>query len=287
MIYQLKKIVVLMAMLLATGTALAACDTSNVSSIAGPQVVSNVQAAIANLNTFHGTVSVEVNSPALQGQMSMTAEVWASKPNLARVVIKSITMPNVDKSVGAPGAEKSMPNLSGATMVLDGSKAWAYTPADNHVYVARIDGQKIANLPTALLTQLQSKIGDLLAQSDIKVVGDALVNGRATTEIQITPKPGATMPGGNATDGMKRAALGMLLSNSRLTLWLDKAINLPVQVEFDTALGKATITTSGDEFNQPIPASVFTFTPPAGAIITTIDPSKTEPKLLDSAGKDK
>ena len=279
MAIQLKKIVVLMALLMVTGTALAAGNTSNAASITGPQLISQVQTAVANLNTFHGTISVNVNSPAMNGGASVTAEVWASKPNLGRIEIKSISMP--------ANAEKHAPNLTGATLVFDGSKGWIYTPADNHVYVASIDGQKIANLPAQALTQLQSKIGDLLAQSDVKVIGDAQVNGRATTEIQITLKPGATLPGGDAKGGMKGAAVAMLLSNSKLTLWIDKAVNLPVQVEFDTAMGKATITTSGDEFNQPIPPSTFTFTPPAGATVTTVDPSKAEPKSLDGVGKNK
>ena len=183
-------------------------------------------------------------------------------------------------------AEKHTPNLTGATLVYDGSKGWVYTPADNHVYVASINGQKIANLPAQALTQLQSKLGNLLAQSDVKVVGDAQVNGRDTTEIQITLKPGATMPG-DSNGGMKGAAMAMILSNSKLTLWIDKTANLPVQMEFDTAMGKATITTSGDEFNQPIPASTFTFTPPAGATVTTVDPSKAEPNSLNGAGKNK
>lgn len=276
----LKKIVVLMALLAVTGTALAAGNTSNAASVTGPQLIGQVQSALANLNTFHGTISVNVNSPALNGQISVTAEVWASKPNLGRVVIKSITMPT--------NAEKHTPNLTGATMVFDGSKAWAYTPADNHVYTANVDGQKIAKLPTEALTQMQRKIGDLMAISDIKVVGDEQVNGRDTTKIEITAKPGATLPGGDgANDGMKGAAVGMMLKSGKLTLWIDKAANLPVQVELDTAMGKATITTSGDEFNQPIPASTFTFTPPAGATITTVDTSKAEHKSLDGAGKNK
>jgi outer membrane lipoprotein-sorting protein len=288
MVYRLKKIVVLTALMFITGIAMSACDANNVSNLSGQQVVSNVQAAVASLNTFHGTVSMTATSPMLTGGASFTAEVWAQKPNLGRVEIKSITMPTHAEKQPAGNAERQMPNLTGATLVFDGSKAWLYIPTDNHVYTGNIDGQQIANLPTQMLTQLPGKIDQLLSQADIKVVGDAQVNGRDTTEIQLTPKPGTTLQMGDAKSGdMKSAAAAMLLSNSKLTLWVDKTINLPVQIEIDTPMGKATITSSGDEFNQPIAPDKFTFTPPAGATVTTIDTSKAEHKSLDSVGKNK
>lgn len=285
MVYRMKKIVVLTALMFITGLVMAGCDTSNVSNLTGQQVVSNVQAAVNSLNTFHGTISVNVSSTMMPGGgASFTAEVWAQKPNLGRVEIKSITMPANAEKHAAGETGKQMPDLTGATMVFDGSKVWLYTPSDNHVYTGSIDGQKIANIPTEVLTQLQGKIDQLLSMTDIKVVGDAQVNGRDTTEIQLTAKPGATLPTGDAKSGdMKGAAVAMLLKNSTLTLWIDKAINLPVQVEFDTPMGKATMTTSGDEFNQPIAPDKFTFTPPAGATVTTIDTSKAEHKSLDGA----
>src|SRR5438105_15310025 len=95
----------------------------------------------------------------LPDRVDATIKTWRQAPDKARVEVQSSTLPGV----------------SGATLVYDGQKAYAYDPAHNTVYSAT-PSKIVDKIPAELKALLQNgdvqgQIDKLIDATDIKLVG--------------------------------------------------------------------------------------------------------------------
>ncbi len=285
-----KRISAVVIIMMIISLSAAACGGSSVD---GAQVIRNMEAAVAKINTTHSTVQVHIDltTPPVQGDI--TAEFWQQMPALFHGEIKTLNVSGLD-SLGAiggatlgnvPSGDSTTPaapllssqNMQGSVLVADGSAIWLYTPASNHVYKASLDTKGISLAQTQVFLQgLQGVVDRLLAVSDVQGVGEEQVGGRDAYKLQLTAKQGLSA-GQNGT-------AAMLLMGGKVTLWVDKQLSVPLKLQYDnSSMGSVSVTAINPEFNQPIDPGKFQFTPPAGAQVVSLDTVKPVPMTLPQA----
>ncbi|PZS02669.1 MAG: hypothetical protein DLM69_03800 [Candidatus Chloroheliales bacterium] len=284
-----KRISALVAMMMVLSL-VAACDTGGVD---GTQVVRNMQAAVAKINTTHSSVQVHIDliSPPVKGDL--TAEFWQQMPALFHGEIKSVNFTGLDALVGmhnvggdntpAPGATPSgasgspapdnqpilsAQNMQGSVLVADGSAVWLYTPASNRVYKASLDTKNVTLAQTQVFLQgLQGVVDRILAVSDVKGVGEEQIGGRDTYKLELTAKQNL--------GSSQNPTIAALLTGGKVTLWVDKQLNVPLKLQYDnSSMGTVSVTAVNPEFNQPIDPAKFQFAPPANAKVVNLDTAK-------------
>ncbi len=285
-----KKISGLVAMLLLFS--LAACD--NGSAVDGAKVVRDMQTAVAKIDTAHAVIQVHIQlvSPAVTGDI--TVEAWQQRPLLGRAEIKQVSINGLDQLSQAGGAMSAVitpraqsanlkpADLLGSVVVNDGNKIWLYSPALHRAYNASMDTSdtSLAQIQ-ALMQGLQPVIDKILAVSDVKGIGEEQVSGRDTYKIELTAKPGALGSGNHI--------LAALLTDGKVTMWVDKELNVPLKLVYDSAsIGQVSVTASNPQFNAAIDPDKFQFTPPSGSEVISLDNAKprymTLPQAQQQAG---
>ncbi|MBI1723491.1 MAG: outer membrane lipoprotein carrier protein LolA [Gemmatimonadetes bacterium] len=133
---------------------------------------------------------------------------------------------------------------SGDLIVADGQTLWVFLPSSAPNQVVR-----------TALTGRAGESGDLVAEF--------LDRPRDRFTVAYERAEGV---GGRAADALALAPRDRNAGYRRVLIWVDRQDNLVRQVEIAEASGAVRrITFSRLRVNQPIPASTFTFRPPAGA----------------------
>lgn len=157
--------------------------------------------------------------------------------------------------------------------ISDGTDLWQYEPANNTVIVNALDPAMNGKEALSLFGQDVANLNTLFEQArtcfDPQVIGTAMIAGRATYIIDLGPTkcPSASGPE----------------MNGRLVVWIDKETFFVLKQEQHSIAGDKIILTrevTQIQYNGSIDATVFTFTPPAGATI-----ADNRPKPAPSTGQ--
>ncbi len=134
-------------------------------------------------------------------------------------------------------------------LVINPQKAWLYVPEDNLVYVQ--DAKKILN--SRLMIRFLTGVGRLKDDFNIRY-SEPAVDARGNFVLELTPK----------TSG---AGAGI----ERLSLMVGKTDYQILACLLRDVYGNVTRVTFSDiRINVHLPDSLFTFVPPAGAVVQTI-----------------
>lgn len=143
--------------------------------------------------------------------------------------------------------------------IRSGDQAWLWSAADNRATLVRGESDKTAgDLPGTPSEMAAELLAAVEPTSQVTVVNGDPVAGRDVYDLVVTPKDDKTLV-------------------ARVVVAVDAATSVPLQVEvFATEMAEPTYSSGFTEvdFTAP-PASVFEFTPPAGAEVTE---RQTEPK---------
>jgi len=184
----------------------------------------------------------------LQGRLEMPVKLAASNPGKVRI--------------------ESSGQLGSTLMVSDGRNTWVYLGRVN-----QYTKTAAASSPDALLASLNTGIGQRLELAENKdPYASAKISGEEAVQVEGKPVDcyvveaalnKITIPG------------GMTLTDGQQKVWIDKKTKLAVKMATDSVMSggplAAPIETSqrveitSFQVNQPVPDSLFVFTPPAGA----------------------
>lgn len=298
-------------LLMALSALLTACSAGQQGSLTGLDVVQKMREALKSNQTAQGTVelSAKLNKadlkallssfmpempkdmPGMAGKdpvsmlpdlVSITLKVWRESPDKGRVEVESSTLPG----------------MTGATLVYDGKKVYAYDPAHNRVYTKTPSDK--GEMPGGMGSMLgewaaltPEERGDKLVDaSDIKMAGSEQVGGRDTYKLEVTAKQDAMEKLG--VPQMFQVQAAILLKDAKATLWVDKGRWVPLKVMLEHPnVGQFTYT-ANLELDKPIDASKFVLQTPAGAETIDLDALRermmpktmTLPQARDEVAKD-
>lgn len=276
----LKRRAALIAIIMIISLTLAACGGSAVD---GEQVVRRMETTLLTVNTTHSVVQVHIDLSSPQVSGDITAEFWQqTSPALFHGEIHTVNINGLDSlmqiggavnnSAATPSANVtpegqpiiSPATVAGSVLIADGANIWLYTPASNHVYKAALNTKDISMAQVQVFIQgIQGVVDRILAVSDVKGIGEEQVNGRDAYKVELTARQDLTQGQTNTT--------ALLLMGGKVTLWVDKQLNIPLKLQYDNAsMGSISVTAVNPEVNPTIPAARFTFTPPAGVKVTNV-----------------
>jgi outer membrane lipoprotein-sorting protein len=231
---------------------------------------------IETVNDLHAVVAFEVDS--VEEEASGTIEVWARR------------------DVGGPGAfrvevlESSDARDLGAVLVSDGETLWAYSPAENKVFVATAE-EAVAMLEesefmAAELGELTAEHRDydypenaneavekLLEYVNASVSGSEDVAGESAHLLELVPIP-ESMPS-------EFVAIGGLLN-----LWIGEESGLLLAAAYTGGtMGEFSITVQNYDLNTGLADEVFQFEVPTGAEVVRLEDLELKSLTLEQAGE--
>ncbi|HLG75709.1 MAG TPA: hypothetical protein VKX46_04805 [Ktedonobacteraceae bacterium] len=216
--------------------------TPTPTSTQGQQLLTKMANTLNSAKSLHGLFNLQVSSQTIQGMVN--SEVWSVTPDRSRTEVHQSTLAQV-------------PN--GEITVTDGKQTWQYDPSKNVVYNGPVSSnstptmgfggngggrdQSILNLVQSIFTHSDGTLRSSTARID----------GHDAYDVHVVPQQ-------NPSDG----SVSNIDYNGEV--YIDKATQLPLNVDLTIqGLGKVVLDVPQLELNQNIPASTFTFVPPAGA----------------------
>lgn len=246
-------------------------------------ILLNVENALESVESGHAVVQIDATTPEMSG--SATIEVWGlmgeseDQPGAFRLEVLSMD---------APDAEK---NATGAIFVSDGTQFWMYDPAENVVITGT--REEFA----AAMESRGDQFSDEFERPDSAQMEEYLAQMPETPEeafalltqyFEVT-KAGSEPVAGNPAHRLRFLPIAEQMPAEFTAvgglgyLWVDKTTGLPVAAEYTGgALGEAIVTVLSYEVNQPLDASLFTFTAPEGAEVKTAVDLLPEPTSLNA-----
>jgi outer membrane lipoprotein-sorting protein len=285
-----------LALLLAFALALAGCTAGAGQTPSAAEIIEKMRETMKSTQTAQGVVdlSVSINKEGIRNLIESlagqgAAERMAGKdpiaglPDTASATLK--TWRQAPDKVRVEVDKTTLPGASGAILVYDGQKVYAYDAARNTLYTGTLD-KMLDKMPDELKAILQSgdmekELDKLLDAADIKVAGSEKVAGLDAYKLEITPKPDAADRLG-LPEAVKMQA-GVLIKDVRATLWVDQARWIPLKVEVEHPnIGKLTSATTQIELNKPIDPSTFVLQVPGDAKRVDLDAmtDRMEPKAI-------
>jgi outer membrane lipoprotein-sorting protein len=231
---------------------------------------------IETVNDLHAVVAFEVDS--VEEEASGTIEVWARR------------------DVGGPGAfrvevlESSDARDLGAVLVSDGETLWAYSPAENKVFVATAE-EAVAMLEESEF--MAAELGELTAEHRdydypenaneaveklleyvvASVSGSEDVAGESAHLLELVPIP-ESMPS-------EFVAIGGLLN-----LWIGEESGLLLAAAYTGGtMGEFSITVQNYDLNTGLADEVFQFEVPTGAEVVRLEDLELKSLTLEQAGE--
>ena len=226
--------------------ALAACSAALPTA---EEIVAKMQAARAATTSAHATVALDFTTPDRTGQI--VVEGWSEQTGTTDAAGHPIARMRAEVRTTS---EKS---LEGLVAVSDGTTFWLYNQAENTVVTGATSQMKaaVAATPAGAATMLTDMVAKGLDAVNLEVLGSEQVAGKTTWKVKVTPKP-------------ETSAKLNLASMIEGTLWVDTELALPLKLSLNASdLGSGSVVVQSIETNQPIDATLFTFTPPTGAKI--------------------
>lgn len=283
------RLVAPLALLLALSVVLSACAAGQ--QVSAADVIQNMRNTMKNAQSAQGVVdlSVAINKDGLKtlassmmpgmtpgkmgGQGATGAKDWTAQlPDTAATTLKVWRQAPDKGRVEVQSA--SLPGVTGATIVYDGQKVYAYDPAHNTVYTAT-PAQIIQNLPPEIQAALQGlnvdqELDKVLNATNITLVGTEQVNGIEAYKLTMTPKPDAAQLLG--LPQMVQMQAGVLIKDATATIWVDKDRWIPLKLVLaHPNLGTFTYSVQSMDLNKPIDSSQFVLQVPPGAKTVDLD----------------
>lgn len=216
------------------------CAGQSMGAPTAQEIVAKSRTAMNGLKTYQATVQTIMSG----GPMAMTMNA-----KLKRAGGKTWARLGVVQAGGNAKPNPFTAMLQNMVVVDDGKNTWTYMPAMKQYRKGPAGGAKQFDLSSQFL-------GKLDAESNLKYAGTENVGGRPTFAIEATPKkprPGQSekvrLNFDQSTYRFVRALANQIASASGQSPARQQSVTVLIQDE---------------KVNQPIPDSVFKFTPPAG-----------------------
>jgi outer membrane lipoprotein-sorting protein len=203
------------------------------------EIVAKTRAAMRNVKTYQATVQTTMSG----GPMSMTMNAHVKTANG-----KAWAQIGVVPAGGQQNAFASM--FQNMIVVDDGKNTWTYIPAMKQYRKGPSGGAKQLNMSGEFL----KKVG---ADSNLALTGSETVAGRPTYIIEARPKkprPGQPQMVRVNIDKASYRVVQVRVVQSR-----------PASGQRPASQNSVQVLVKDEKVNQPIPASLFHFTPPPGA----------------------
>jgi outer membrane lipoprotein-sorting protein len=201
-----------------------------------------------------------------KGNQSITSEVWFAGPDRQR---------SVEHTLNSAGA-----TIATMEVVFDGPQAWLATTTEGGqprvIHTTGTTWTRPAENPSPELnlTAVLAKYSQNKQCMTAQLQGEATMANRATYVINVMRRPGQcadTIAVGDYKIGQVHGDTAASPTVGQMQVWLDKQTSLPLRTEVrDTAgtlLDQMQVTSV--EYGGAFPSSVFTYTPPAGAVVST------------------
>lgn len=195
--------------------------------------------------TLHGIFKLRIEGQLLNGNLA--SEIWNASPNKNRTRVISSTV------------SQFPPNL---LTVTNGKQAWQYDPAKKVVYTGPVNTNPSISSSNSAQVGGQSQLilgilQTVFTRSKATIAADNVpLNGAITTDIHVISQ---SSDQANATPGPG--------GSFQYTgdVYINKANQKPLRIDLGiNGLGQIQIDLPSIEVNPTLPASLFTFVPPAG-----------------------
>ena len=289
---------VTLALTFVLSVAVSGCNAGQSALPTGQEVVQKVRETLRATNTAEGTIEVQLTLNkdglrtllgdamsmvgsmipkggtgmayddminALPGVTSAKLEFWGESPDKVRLEVESF----------------SLPGATGATLVSDGQKLYAYSPTNHTIYTAsRATLEEMreefkdmpANMGMGFLGDFsdpEAALDKLLEATDLRVTGTEKVGERDSYKLEATPKPDAAERRGFPEAA--RVYVGSLLRDAKATVWVDKEQWVPLKAIIEhPSVGQLTYTGNW-KLNGSVDADRFVLQVPPGTTTTDMD----------------
>lgn len=213
--------------------------TSTLVARQGQQLLAQSAQLLDSARTLHGIFDTTISGQLVNGELD--SEIWRMGQNESRTLALKSTLNQV----------------AGGTLFVDnGKQVWQYNPAQKSVYVgsATTTGTGASGLSgDDAQALIFSAVQTIFTHSTATLVSSTgTIDGHPAYVLRVASQPGSF----NSTTAR--------LSYTG-TVSIDRQTRLPVAMDLALAgLGQARITVPSLVLNQPLAASLFTFTPPPG-----------------------
>ena len=201
---------------------------------AGQQLLAKVNQQFSNAKTLHGIFAITGSGSQFNGKAR--SEIWNAQPNKSRTDVLQSTIAQL------PG---------GTVTVSNGKQQWQYDPSQHVVYTGPVSTSSAANADqsVSILDLVRSAF---TPDNATLVSSSASVAGHTADEVHIV------------VSGLRVSGITGLISYTG-NVYIDSATQLPLRMVLQILVyGQVQIDISSLTLNQPIAASMFTFTIPRG-----------------------
>ncbi len=210
----------------------------------GQQVLTQMAQLLNSARTLHGVFRTTISGSVASGDL--VSEVWNAAPGKSRTLVQQSTISQY---------------VSGSLVVSNGKQIWQYDPSLKVVYTGSVSSSAAGSNPLlpgkgsnsnsqqAILGLLQSIFG----QSNATLLSsNQTVAGQPIYLLHISP------------NAQQQSSSGVTFSYDG-TVSVNQQTHLPVALDLNIqGLGRVQMTIPTLTLNQPLAASLFTFTPPPG-----------------------
>lgn len=210
----------------------------------GTRLLNKAGQMLNSAKTLHAIFDITLAGSALNGHFR--SEVWNMPPDKNRTVILQSNVAQFP---------------AGMITISNGQQEWQYNPATKVVYEGKVNTTGTGTGGTDQNQFVLAIVRGIFTQSSASLVSSsASINGHAAYDVHVTPlsSAGSGTPGAGGTPRFSYDG----------DIYLDKNTDLPLRVVLAVqGFGQITLDIPMLALNQPLDASLFTFTPPPGAKI--------------------
>lgn len=213
------------------------------------EITQSLERTRASTQSAHAVVDIQFSSAEQTG--NMTVEGWMERTGATDAEGQPIARMR-GEVLAASDAE-----LLGSLVVSDGQTFWLYSPSANTAVTGTVDELKDQGptSPIGATKMLQDLIQQGLDAVELKPISSEQVNGTDTWKVEFSPN----------AETSAQLQLDALIQG---TMWVDKALELPIKLELDASdFGQGSLNVNKIELNVDLPDELFSFTPPPGTTI--------------------
>jgi outer membrane lipoprotein-sorting protein len=218
----------------------------------GAQLLAQTAQLLTSAQTLHGLFNATLSGQLVNGEVD--SEVWRQGQDRSRTLVVHSTLNQF---------------ASGTLIVSDGKHIWQYNPAQKTVYYGSVSAANGTTTPGSsgqtnnMQQLLLGAVQTVFTHSTATLLSSQnKVNGHPVYTIQVASQQNQSNPSG----GLSFSYTG--------TVSLDQQTKLPLALDLNIAgFADAQIAIPSLELNQPLNASLFSFTPPAGTKVESFPTS--------------
>lgn len=223
---------------------LAACAQEQMTA---EEIVARVEQARDAMQDVHATVALDFTTSEKDG--TILVEGWLKKTDLTDDDGHAIYQARAEV------LEASEADMVGSTMVSDGETFWLYNPAENKVVTGNKADmpERSGPVPEDATAALQDIVTRGLEAFDIELVGEDVVAGNTTWQLELSP----------TSDTEQQLQLDGLVE---IYMWVDQERDLPLKMSVDASdMGQGSVEVQSITIDSGLPDDLFTFPIPEGA----------------------